>query len=116
MESNFFLRKELKERFLRDFVSSEKIFFLKKAKESIFQKGFPACEDLYHYCYFLTLRERLYNMKSHGGDGVSRVLFVYGMKDVEEAIKLHEERLIDRRKNSPDRDEYEFIEYFSKSI
>ncbi len=53
------LRKELKERFIRDLTPAEKALFLRKAKEAIFRKGYRATEDLFHYCYFLTVKERL---------------------------------------------------------
>lgn len=110
------MRSELKERFIKDLTSSERLFFLQKAQESILIKGFPACEDLYHLCYFLTLKERFRSIRASGNGGVHRVLFVYGMKDMEDAIKLHEERLKDKRKHSPDNKEHEFIEYFSRSL
>ncbi len=113
MDKCFYLRSELKERFIKDLTLSERLFFLQKARESIFQKGFPACEDLYHFCYFLTLRERFRSIRAVGNGGLHRVLFVYGMKDMEDAIKLHEERLKDGKKILPDKKEHEFIEYFS---
>lgn len=112
----FYLRNEFKERFIKDLTPSEKLFFLQKARESILEKGLPACEDLYHFCYFLTLKERLQSIRTVGAEGLQRVLFVHGMKDMEDAIKLHEERLKDNRKISPDKNDYEFIEYFSKSL
>lgn len=116
MDKCFYLRSELKERFIKDLTSSERLFFLQTAQESILKKGFPACEDLYHFCYFLTLKERFRSIRAVGNGGVHRVLFVHGMKDMDDAIKLHEERLKDKRKHSPDKKDHEFIEYFSKSL
>jgi hypothetical protein len=108
--------KELKEKFIKEFTSSEKLFFLQKAREAINLKGYPACEDLYYYCYFLTMRERLRNTKSYGGEGYLRLLLVHGMRETEDAIKLHEERLKDNKKAIPDERGCEFIEYFSKPL
>jgi len=108
------LRKELKEKFIRDLNPSEKLFFLKKAKEAITLKGYPACEDLFNYCYFLTLKERLRCISTQGGEGYMRFFLIEGTKDVEEALKLYEERLEKMKKPAPDTKEYLFIEYFSE--
>lgn len=116
MFKEYSLRSELKEKFLKDFIISEKIFFLKKVEESIFQKGYPACEDLYHYCYFSTLKQRLLGIRTVGSDGINKFLCVYGMKELDETIKLYEERLDRKRKTKPDTSEYKFLEYFSKSL
>ena len=111
--SDLFLRKELKEKFIRDLNPSEKLFFLEKAREAINLKGYPACEDLFHYCYFLALKERLRAVSTQGSNGYLRFLFVEGTKDIEEAIKLYEERLVKMKKPMPDLKGYKFIEYFS---
>ncbi len=115
MSDCFFLRKELKERFIKDLTISERLFFLNKAQESIFQKGFPACEDLYHFCYFLTLKQRLSSITPAGYYGFQKVLLVYGMKDLEDTIELHEQRLKAMKKALPDNKDFEFIEFFSKA-
>ena len=107
------LRKELKEKFIQEFTPSEQLFFLKKAKEAIIQKGYPAQEDLFHYAYFLTILERMRRMRSEGGEGYMRFLLVEGTKDIEEAIKLYEERLNKKRLSHPDPAGFKFIEYFS---
>lgn len=107
------LRKELKEKFIRDLNPSEKLFFLKKAGEAITLKGYPACEDLFHYCYFLTLKERLRAVSTQGSDGYLRFLLVEGTKDIEEAIRLYEERLEKKKQPVPDEEDYKFLEYFS---
>jgi hypothetical protein len=107
-------RKGLKEKFIHDLNPSEKLFFLKKAKEAILLNGYPACEDLFHYCYFLALKERFRSISTQGGEGYLRFLFVEGTKDVEEAIKLYEERLEKMKKPVPDIKEYKFLEYFSE--
>ncbi len=103
----------LKEKFLTEFTPAEQIFFLKKAKEAIGQKGYPAGEDLFHYCYFLTLRERLRGIGPSGGEGYMRVLLVQGTRDIEEAITMHEERLEKRKTAVPDPEAVRFIEYLS---
>ena len=108
------LRKELKEKFIRDFSSSEKIFFLKTAKDAITQKGYQACEDLFHYCYFLAVRERLRSIKTQSGEGYLKFLLIEGAKDVEEAIKLYEERLENVKMPKPDPKSYKFLEYFTE--
>lgn len=108
------LRKELKEKFIRDLNPSEKLFFLKKAREAITLKGYPACEDLFNYSYFLTLKERFRSISTQGGEGYLRFLVVEGTKDVEDAIKLYEERLEKKKQSVPETKEYKFLEYFSE--
>lgn len=110
--SNLF--KELKVKFIREFTATEKLFFLQKAEEALNHKGYPVSEDLYYYCYFLTVKERLKNTKSSGSEGYLRLLLVHGMKEIEDAIKLHEQRLIDKRRSIPDNRGLEFIDFFSK--
>jgi len=109
-----FLRRELKEKFIRELSPSEKLFFLKKAKEAITQKGYQAGEDLFHYCYFLTLKERFRGISAQRDEGFLRFLLVEGTKDIEEAIKLYEERLEKKRLTHPDVEGYKFLEYFSE--
>ena len=86
-------RKELKNKFLRDLTPGEQLFFLKKAREAMLQKGYPACEDLFHYCYFLTMKERLSGMDSRGGEGYMRFLRVQAEKDMEQEIVFYRDRL-----------------------
>lgn len=104
----------LKEKFLSELTPLERIFFLRKAKEAINQRGYPAGEDLFYYCYFLTLRERMRNIEVVRGEGYVRVLLVEGAKEIEETIKMYEERLEKRKKISPDPEAQSFIEYFSE--
>jgi hypothetical protein len=108
------LRKELKEKFLRDFDPAEKYFFLKKAKEAIFQKGYRASEDLFHYCYYLTLQERFRGISPDRDNGMLRFLLVEGKKEIEEAISLYEARLEETKLPLPDMNGQQFIEYFSE--
>ena len=109
------LRKELKEKFLRDLDPSERIFFLKKAKEVILQKGYRASEDLFHYCYYLTLRERFRGISPERDQGMLRFLLVEGKNEIEEAMKLYEARLEETRLPTPDEGGNKFMEFFSDS-
>jgi hypothetical protein len=114
MHKDLPLRKELKEKFIQDLNPAEQLFFLKKAEEVIIMRGYPACEDLYHYCYFLTIKERLRSISTHGGGGLLRFILVEGAKEVEEAIKLYEERLEEKRLPAPDIKGDRFLEFFSE--
>lgn len=108
------VRRELKDIFTQEFTSSEKLYFLKKAREGISQKGYPAGETLFHYCYFLTLKERMLGISSPVSDGFIRFLLVEGKKDIEEAITLYEEQLEKRRLSPPDSAGLTFIDFFSE--
>ncbi len=108
------MKEALKEKFLSELTAPERIFFLRKAKEAVRQKGYPAGEDLFYYCYFLTLRERMRSIAAAGGTGYERVLLVQGTREIEEAITMYEERLEKRKKPSPDPEDLRFVEYLSE--
>ena len=108
------VRTELKEKFLRDLSASEKVFFLKMARKAIGQKGYRASEDLFHYCYFHTMKERIRAIVPVRDEGHLRFLLVEGMRDIEETLKIYEERLEKTKRPSPDAKSMEFIEYFSE--
>jgi hypothetical protein len=108
------MKEVLKERFLRELTPAERLFFLRKAKEAIAQKGYPAAEDLFHYCYFLTLRERMRGIRAARGEGYVRVLLVEGTREIEEMITLYQDRLEKRKTASPDPEALRFIEYLSE--
>ena len=108
------LRKELKEKFLRDLTSSERLFFLKKAREAIDQKRYQPTEDLFWYCYSLSIKERMRQIRPAGSEGYLRFLLVQGAKDTDEAIKMYEERLEKKKLPAPDAECRMFIEYFSE--
>jgi hypothetical protein len=112
--TDILLRKELKDKFIVDLNPSEKHFFLKKAKEAILLKGYQTCEDLFHFCYFLTIRERFHRISPKLDEGCLRFLLVEGAKDMEEAIKLYEERLEKKKLYRIDTEGYKFLEYFSE--
>jgi len=108
------MKEVLKEKFLSELTTPERIFFLRKAKEAVEQKGYPAGEDLFYYCYFLTLRERMRGIGTARGEGYVRVLLVEGTKEIEETLKMYEERLEKRKTVSPDPEALRFIEYLSE--
>lgn len=104
----------LKQKFLRELTPPERIFFLGKAKEAVGHRGYPAGEDLFYYCYFLTLRERMRSIGPGRGEGYVRVLLVEGTKEIEETIKMYEERLEKRKTIFSDPEALSFIEYLSE--
>ncbi len=104
----------LKEKFLSEFIPSERVFFLRKAKQVVEQRGYPAGEDLFYYCYFLTLRERMKSIVTERGEGYVRVLLVEGTKGIEETIRMYKERLEKRKTMLPDLETFRFIEYLSE--
>jgi hypothetical protein len=107
------MKEVLKERFLNELIPSERVFFLIKAKEAVEQKGYPAGEDLFYYCYFLTLRERMRGVATAHGAGYVRVLLVESTKEIEETIRMYEEGLEKRKRRSPDPEAVRFIEYLA---
>ena len=107
--------RELKEKFIREFTLSEKIVFLEKCREAVFRSRYPADEDLFYYCYFLTLRERMRGIGLQGGEGYLRLLLVEGTKDIEDAIKLYRQRLEEKKLSISDPEGRRFIDYFSGS-
>jgi hypothetical protein len=105
------LSPHLKEQFLREFTSSERLYFLKQAQDSVFMDGYVPGEDLYQYCYFLTQQKRLESMSDPRANGLFRYLAVEGRKDIEEAVKIYKDRL-DKNKRMLSFDEREhFIRY-----
>jgi hypothetical protein len=107
------LRKELKERFLGEFTPYEQAYFLRTAREAILQKRYRASEDLFHYCYCLTLKERFRGISAGREDGVLRYLLVEGSRDLDDAVRLYEERLEKDRLPVPDQDGKRFLESLS---
>lgn len=85
------------------------MFFLEKAREAVLQKGYTVGEDLYQYCYHLTLRERIRRIDLQGSPGFMRCLHAEGMKGLDDSIRLYEERLEQRKRSSPDPDAAEFL-------
>lgn len=104
------LGKELRERFQSELAPSEKAFFLRKAREAIAEKGYRAGPDLFHYCWFLTLKERLRRIRPHRDNGHLRLLLIEGVRDVEEAVRLYRERLEAGRLKVPDAEGERFLQ------
>jgi hypothetical protein len=105
--------RELKEKFLMELTPAEKAFFLRKAREAVAVKRYRPSEDLFHYCYFLTLRERLRGIRPASGEGYLRFLRVEGDREVDDAVRLYEERLHAHRLPAPSDEGEKFIEFFS---
>ncbi len=103
--------KELKTKFFRDFVSSEQIFFIKKARECVNEKGYPVSEDLFNYCYFLTVKERLGLIDTQGGWGVMRFMLVESRREVEAELRVLERRL-EEEKMPRAGGEHRLLEFF----
>jgi hypothetical protein len=112
--TDFYLRKELKEKFLRDLNPAERILFLKKAKEAIISKGYQVSENLFHYCYYLALKERFKSINPERNQGMLRFLLVEGKKDIEDALALYESKLEETKLPVPDQSGLKFLEYFSE--
>ncbi len=113
MSDTLLIRKELKEKFLRDLTRGEQLFFLKKAGESA-AKGYPVCEELFYYCYFLTLNERMSGIDAHSAEGYLRFLLVEARCDINKEIKHYEEKLEQKKLPAPDTAVHRLIEYLSQ--
>lgn len=107
------LRPGLKERFLREFTASERRFFLTQAREALYLRGYRSGEDLFFYCYFLTLKERLRSLRGSSAEGCARYLLVEGSRDLAETVKAYEDRLEKGTLVQPDRTSELFIDYFA---
>jgi len=108
------MKEVLKEKFLNELTPPEKVFFLMRAKQMIEQRGYPAGEDLFYYCYFVTLRERMRSTGTERGDGYARVLLIEGAKEIEEGINMYEERVEKRKIISFNPEALRFIKYLSE--
>ncbi len=113
MSDTLLIRNELKEKFLRELTRGEQLFFLKKAREAA-GKGYPVGEDLFYYCYFLTMNERLSNIDSHGAEGYMRFLLVETRRDINKEIRHYEEKLEQKKLPDADAAVHRLIEYLSR--
>jgi hypothetical protein len=111
MSDTLLIRKELKDKFLRDLTHGEQLFFLKLARDATTGKGYPVCEDLFHYCYFLMMNERLSGIDSHGGEGFLRFLLVEARRDIKKKIRHYEEKLEQKKLLVPNAAGHRLIEY-----
>ncbi len=106
--------KELKDKFLRDFTADEQLFFLKTARACAREKGYPVSEDLFNYCYFLTLRERLRLIDQQGGEGMMRFLLVESRREIEAEVKALEKRLEGKKPPIADERGDRLLEYLAR--
>lgn len=104
------IRRELKERFRYELTPAEKAFFLSEAGDAIYERGWRATEDLFHYCWFLTLAKRIRGMRPGEGEGYLRFVYVEGTRQIDDAVKLYRERLEATRKIVPDLRGSEFLD------
>jgi hypothetical protein len=109
------IRQGHKEKFLRELTASEKVFFLKTAREAVRSKRYRPSEDLFYYCYFMTIRERLKTISPSRGNGMVRILLVEGTKDIDDTLKIYIDRLEETKGSTPDPSGNKFIECFSES-
>lgn len=107
------IRQEHKEKFLLELTASEKVFFLRTAREAIDSKRYRPSEDLFHYCYFMTMRERLKTISPACAEGMIRILLVEGTEDMDYALNIYIERLEATKGSVPDPAGVRFIEYLS---
>jgi hypothetical protein len=106
------IRREHKEKFLQELTAPEKAFFLKTARDAINAKRYRPSEDLFHYCYFMTMKERIKTISPSRGDGMLRILLVEGTTDIDDVLKIYIDRLEETRGPVPDPSGERFIEYF----
>jgi hypothetical protein len=90
--------KELKAMFFRDFLPGEQRFFLRQARECVNEKSFPISEDLFNYCCFLTLRERVRLIQPQDGEWLMRFMLVESRREIESELKALEKRLEARKR------------------
>ena len=106
------IRREHRETFLRELTAPEQAFFLKTAREAINLKKYRPSEDLFHYCYFMTMKERMKTISPSDGDGMLRILLVEGTKDIDDALKIYIVRLEETKGPAPDSSGGRFIDFF----
>lgn len=104
---------ELKAKFLHEFTPSEQLFFLNKARECVNRKGYPATEDLFNYCYLLTILERLRLIDYHGCEGFTRLILVESQKETRDEIKFYERQLESKKQPIPNMLSSRLLEYIA---
>ncbi len=104
---------ELKAQFLREFTPSEQLFFLKRARECVNLKGYPVSEDLFNYCYLLTILERLRMIHPEGCEGFTRLMLVQSQKEVRDEVKVYERRLEAKKHLTAERSSSRLLEYLA---
>jgi len=91
--------KFLKEKLLKELTPAEKWFFMKTAKEHIMQ-GYPPTENLFYYCYFLTLEYRLKELINFNNDAIARYTMAYAMADIKSSLKNYRNRIDSERQKA----------------
>ncbi len=104
---------ELKAKFLHEFTPSEQLFFLKKARECVNLKGYAATEDLFNYCYLLTILERLRLIDCRGCEGFTRIILVQSQKETQDELKFYERQLEANKQLIPNKLASRLLEYIS---
>lgn len=89
--------REIAKKFLKELSPAEQHYFLNRVNESIYNDGYTPDEDLFYYCYFLTLKERFRTITSYRTEGYLRYIYAEGLKDVEDSIKFYKERINSKR-------------------
>jgi hypothetical protein len=107
------IRRELKEKFQKELTVAEKASFLKTAREAVSAKRYRPSEDLFHYCYFITMKERVKAISPSRGDGMLRILLVEGTIEIDDALKIYHERLEESKGAATDPLGEKFIECFN---
>lgn len=105
---------ELKAKFLKDLLPGEQLFFLKQARECANEKGYPVFEDLFNYCFFLTLRERLRLIGSGDGEGMMRFMLVESRREIEGEVRTLEKRLEARKRPVDDEEGRLLLEFLAR--
>lgn len=109
------IRQELKEKFLQELTALEKDFFLMTAREAIRVKRYLPSEDLFFYCYFMTVKERMKAISPSRGNAFAHILCVEASKDIDDVLTLYIGRLEDTKGTVPHSEGNKFIEHFSSS-
>ncbi|MDW7971739.1 MAG: hypothetical protein RMI01_00840 [Thermodesulfovibrio sp.] len=94
--------REIARRLLKELSPAEQYYFLNKVNEAVYKEGYTPDEDLFYYCYFLTLKERLRSITAYRTEGYLRYIYAEGLKDVEDSIKFYKEK-IDSKRNLSNR-------------
>ncbi len=85
------------EQFVKEFSEDEKVYFLEMLKSSL-KKGYPRCEELYYYLFFMTIKRRIERLSGGYKDGLSAYLLSHGVREVSDMVSYYRERLEERRR------------------
>ncbi len=102
MSDNFEI--EIAKKFIKELTPSEQFVFLKKVKEAVYIEKYIPDENLFYYCYFLTLRERIRALLPYRTNGLIRYTFAETLKEIEDCIKEYKEKLRKRQNETSELD------------